>query len=119
MTFSVNTLTYTADKFSPDSVGYIGPAHTASVKDQFQLARVAAKPTTLFSGVARSSIKLTRTLTLTGALTPTGEAIIQVSVSIPVGASNAAVEAMCSDVGAFLDTANLGETVAKTQKIVF
>jgi hypothetical protein len=118
MALTVNAKTFTADKFSPDSVGYFGPAHTASVKDDIQVARVAAKPTTVFSGVARTSVKLTRTLTLTGALTPTGEAIVQISMSMPVGSAGADVDSMLNDLGSHLSSAS-GKLVAKNQQIVF
>jgi hypothetical protein len=118
MALTVNAKTFTADKFSPDNIGYFGPAHTASVKDDIQLARVSAKPTTLFSGVARSSSKLTRTLTLTGSLTPTGEAIVQISVSIPVGAAGADVDSMLNDLGSYLSGAS-AKLVAKNQQISF
>jgi len=118
MALTVNAKTFTADKFGPDSIGYFGPAHTASVKDDIQLARTNAKPTTLFSGVARSSAKLTRTLTLTGALTPTGEAIVQINMSVPVGAAGADVDGMLNDLGSFLSSAD-GKLVAKNLKISF
>lgn len=118
MSLTVNAKTFAADKFGPDSIGYFGPAHTASVKDDIQLARVAAKPTTLFSGVARSSAKLTRTLTLTGSLTPTGEAIVAINISVPVGAAGADVDAMLNDLGSFLSGAS-AKLVAKNQQISF
>jgi hypothetical protein len=118
MALTVNAKTFTADKFSPDNIGYFGPAHTASVKDDIQLARVSAKPTTLFSGVARSSAKLTRTLTLTGSLTPTGEAIVQINISAPVGFAGADIDSMLNDLGSFLSSAS-GKLVAKNQQISF
>jgi len=118
MSLTFNTKTYTADKYNSDAIGYVGAAHTLSVKDDFQLARVAPKPTTTFSGVGRSSAKLTRTLTLTNALTTTGDAIVQVSISVPVGAASADVDAMLNDVGAFLSGAN-SKTLAENLNISY
>lgn len=76
MSLSINAKTYTADSFQKDIVGYIGTLKTVTVKDDTVLKRTAPKPTTVFSGVGKTSAKLTRTLTLTGALTPTGDAIL-------------------------------------------
>jgi hypothetical protein len=105
MTLSVNSKTFTADSFAANAIGYNGPAHTLSVKDDIRLGRTAPKATTVFSGVGRTSAKLTRTLTLTGALTTTGEAILEISASIPVGAASADVDAICNDMGAYLSSA--------------
>lgn len=116
MTMTVNAKTFTADKVGPDSVGYIGPAHTLSLLDDIQVGRVVAKPTATFSGVARSSSKLTRTLTLTGALTPSGNAICQINVSIPVGAASADIDAILNDMGSHLSSATF-KTIVKNQQI--
>lgn len=102
MSLSVNAKTYTADSFSANAVQYNGPAKTLTIKDDIVLKKTSPKPTSLFSGVSRANLKLTRTLTLTGALTPTGEAILEVSLSVPVGASSANVNTMIDDVGAWL-----------------
>lgn len=118
MSLSINTKTYTGDNFAPDSVGYKGPNHTLSVTDFLSLSRVLPKPTTVFSGVARSQAKLTRTLTLTGALTPTGSAIFQVSSSVPVGASSTDIDAICDDMGAYIASADF-KTALKQQKISY
>lgn len=118
MSLTINAKTYTADSFNANLVGYIGPLKTASVKDDTKLSRVAAKPTVTFSGVSRTDAKLTRTLTLTGALTPTGDAIVDINVSIPVGYTGADVDSMLNDFGAFLASADF-KTHVKTQKIAF
>lgn len=118
MSLTVNAKTYTADAFGSNSVGYIGPAKTASVKDDLILRRTAAKPTSTFSGVARAQAKLTRTLTLTGAKTPTWEAIADVLVSIPVGYTAADVDAICNDLGAWVASADF-KSLLKQQKINF
>jgi len=118
MSLVFNTKTYNADKFGADAVGYIGALKTLSVHDDLGLARVAPKPTATFSGVSRTSAKLTRTLTLTGALTPTGQAILQISVSVPVGTASADIDALLNDMGALLSGADF-KTHVKTQKISF
>lgn len=118
MSLTVNASTYTADSFQKDQVSYIGPAKTVSVKDDVRLARTAPKPTALFSGVARTSAKLTRTLPLTGALTPTGDAIVDIQVSVPVGHSAANVDTLLNDMGALLSSASF-KTHVKSQQVSF
>ncbi len=116
MTLSVNSKTFTADTIAANAVGYNGPAHTISVKDDIRLSRVLPKPTVTFSGVGRTSAKLTRTLTLTGALTTTWDGILDVQISIPVGAASADIDAMLNDMGAFLSSAS-GKTHVKLQQL--
>lgn len=102
MSLSVNTKTYAPDSYRPDSVRYVGPLNTVSVKDAMVLARTQPKPTTEFSGVGRTMAKLTRTLPLTGALTPTADGILEINAQIPVGAASADVDALAADVGAWI-----------------
>lgn len=118
MSLSINAKTYSADSFGANAVGYIGPSHTQSVKDDFRLSRVLAKPTTVFSGVGRTAGKLTRTLTLTGALTTTGDAIAEFSVSMPIGAASADIDAVLNDLGAFIASASY-KLVVKNQQVSF
>jgi len=118
MTLAVNAGTYTADSFQRDQVGYIGAAKTTSVKDDVVLKRTPPKPTAVFSGVGRTSAKLTRTLTLTGSLTPTGDAIIEASISVPVGYTAADVDTLLNDFGAFVASANF-KLFVKNQKISY
>jgi len=118
MSLTVNASTYTADSFGTSAVGYNGPAHTVSVKDDVRLSRTAPKPTTTFSGVGRTSAKLTRTLTLTGALTTTWDAILDIQVTVPVGASGANIDSLLNDMGAFLASASF-KTHVKNQQISF
>lgn len=106
MSLTVNAKTYTADGFSANAVVYSGPAHTLTVKDDIRLARVAAKPTSAFSGVVRFSCKLSRTHTLTGALTTTGDSISEMSFSIPIGIASADIDTICADLGTFFATAS-------------
>lgn len=85
MSLTPGALTYAADSYQKDSVGYIGALKTASVKDDLTLSRVLPKPTSVFSGVLRTRFKLVRTYNLTGALTPTGDVIVEGNISVPVG----------------------------------
>jgi hypothetical protein len=118
MSLTVNLDTYSADSFGSNSVGYIGPAKTSSTKDDLVLRRTAPKPTSVFSGVARAQAKLTRTVALTGALTPTGDQIADLSFSLPVGIAAADVDSLCDDLGAFVASAEF-KTHLKSQKINF
>jgi hypothetical protein len=114
MPLTVNAKTYSADSVGPNLVSYAGPAHTASVSDKIALGRTSAKPTSLFSGVVRTDGKLTRTLTLTGALTPTGTAILEIKTSVPVGTPAADIDSMLNDMGAFLASATYKDIVKKS-----
>jgi len=118
MSATINAVAYTADSFQKDQVGFIGPAKTASVKDDLKLSRQAAKPTISFSGLSRTEAKLTRTLTLTGALTPTGDAIVTINVAVPVGYTAANVDTLLNDMGAYLAGSEF-KTHVKTQKISY
>lgn len=105
MALTVNAKTYTGDGYTANAVTYVGPAHTQTVKDDFKIARVAAKPTSVFSGVTRHSFKLTRTHTLTGALTTVGDSITEWQTSLPVGIAAADVDTICADLSTFFGTA--------------
>lgn len=103
MTITVNEKAYVQDvPSSKDSVPYQGPSATLSVTDRIDLSRTYPKKALNFSGMGRSRIKFTRTLNLTGALTPNGLATIDVAVNIPVGAASADVDALLADVAAGL-----------------
>lgn len=110
----INAKTYTPDAIGPNLVSYAGPNHTSSVNDKFAVGRTVAKPTALFSGVTRSDGKLTRTLTLTGALTPTGQAIFEFKTSVPVGAAAADIDTALNDLGAFIASATYKDVVKKS-----
>jgi hypothetical protein len=118
MTLSINAKTYTGNNFAANSVGYNGPTKTASSKDDAQLVQTAPKPTDSFSGLGRTRAKLTRTLTLTGAKTTTGDAIITIDVAVPVGYTGADVDTLLNDMGAFLASATF-KTHVKTPQISF
>jgi hypothetical protein len=105
MALTVNAKTYTADSFGLNSTGYVGPANTVSIKDTMRLSRVAPKPVTTSSGVARASVKLTRTLALTGAVEPSRDGGATIDFAIPVGAASADLDAFSNDLGAWLASA--------------
>lgn len=118
MALTINAKTYNADSYATNTVGYIGAAKTVSVKDDVRLARTAPKATATFSGVGRTQAKMTRTLTLTGALTPTGDAICSIDISVPVGYASADVDTLLNDMGAFLASASF-KTHVKAQQISY
>jgi hypothetical protein len=118
MSLTFNTKTYSANQYGSDSVGYNGPGHTVTAKDFLLLKRTAPKPTAVFSGVGRTTAKLSRTLALTGALTPKGDIIVEISVSAPVGVADADVDAALNDTGALLSGADF-KTHVKQQKISY
>jgi hypothetical protein len=118
MSLTINTKTYTADAFGNNAVGYIGPAKTASVRDDVVLKRSQAKPTKVFSGVARALAKATRTVTLTGALTPSWDMIGNVELHVPAGTADADVDAICNDLASFVGSADF-KSFVKKQKINF
>lgn len=118
MSIVFNTKTYAGDSFQKDQVGYIGAAKTVSIKDDLRLSRTPPKASVSFSGLGRTEAKLTRTLTLTGALTPTGDAIVAISVAVPVGYTAADVDALLNDTGALLSGADF-KTHVKSQKISY
>lgn len=118
MSIVFNTKTYSGDSFAMNSVGYVGVGKTASVKDDLLLSRSAPKPTDTFSGLSRTEAKLTRTLTLTGAKTVTGEAKVRVLVDVPVGYASADVDTLLNDAGALVAGADFKNHV-KQQKINF
>lgn len=118
MALTINAKTYTGDSFASNSIGYIGTGKTTSVKDDALLSRSPARASDTWSGMARGEFKITRTLTLTGAKTPTGDLRIRVLVDNPVGSAAADVDTMCADVGALIASADF-KTFAKSGKINF
>jgi len=118
MSLTINAKTYNPDSYRDASIGYIGSLKTVSVKDDVRLARTPPKPTDTFSGLGRTQYKLTRTLTLTGAKTTAGDAIITVDVAIPVGYAGADVDSLLNDTGAFLSSAS-AKTHVKSQQVTF
>jgi len=118
MSWTINAKVFTADGNTANAVAYIGPAHTLSLKDDLRLARTAPKPTSTFSGVARVQMKLARTMTLTGALTPSHEGILDLTGSIPVGAASGDADSLANDFAAAVAHANF-KTLLKNLQITY
>lgn len=116
MSLTVNTKSYIKDGTTQNYGLYTGPAKTMTVKDDIKLARIKPTPVVTSSGVATSSLKLTRTLTLTGALEPVRDAIIDISQRIPVGAASADIDVICNDLGAYIASAEY-KSIVKAQRI--
>lgn len=118
MPLTFNAKTYTADQYNGSNVVYLGPANTLTVKDLLRLARTAPKQTATYSGNSRTEAKMTKTFTLTGALTPTGDGICRQEWSLPVGVAAADVDAWCADISALIGSADF-KTHLKTGKVAY
>jgi hypothetical protein len=118
MSLVFNSKTFTLDNFTNGKVQYIGPGKTVSARDDLALSRSAAKPTATFSGLARVGDRLVRTLPLTGALTPFGDASVGIDFAIPVGAASADIDTLCADLSALFASADF-KSHLKTGKINF
>jgi len=117
MAITLNTLVYNQDSFvSADKVSYAGPSNTFQVKDLVILGRIAPKPTATYEGKAKSSMKRVKTVTL-----PNGkkdDIIIEMTVSVPVGALAADVDALRDDLGDLAISAT-GQSLVNTHKLNF
>lgn len=118
MALVFNTKTYTANSYEKDVVGYIGAAKTITTKDDLALTRGQPHVSATFSGQSKAEAKLTRTLSLTDAKTPTGDIIVKTQVYAPVGAAGADIDTALNDHGALISGADF-KSVVKSQKISF
>lgn len=115
MTITVNTKAYAFDTNStPDSARMIGPSNDFDTKDILELKRTAPKPTADFPGVARSSAKFSRTVTINGV---NYTAIAEANFSIPVGMAGADIDSLRDDLGDLLISSN-GDDLVEKHKIV-
>lgn len=110
MSFVVNTKTYNEDaQLSPNAVRYAGPNQTFAATDLFDLKRTPPKTTAVSAGVARSSIKLSRSeLVNTVKQTVIGE----LNMSAPVGVASATVQ------GVLTDLCDLGKSATGTAVVI-
>lgn len=115
MALTINAKTYTADGFDTNSVRYQGPGKTMSVKDNLIQKKVDPKPTDVFSGVARYTLKLARTHALTGAKTASADGSVTIDFAMPVGISDADRDAYCADLGAYIATAGFKASLKALQ----
>lgn len=97
MALTFNSKTYKLDQVVAAVASYFGALKGVGIKDDVTIRRDPAKATATFSGLSQGTCKLTRTLPLTGAKTPTGDATFTVSVKMPVGAVAADVTAFYAD----------------------
>lgn len=100
MSVTLNTKSYSSFRLQADSNQFNGPAATGSLKDEFILRRKFATPTATFAGVTRPGVKFTRTLTLTDA--SKAPMVLDLSGSVPVGATIADILSVLADMTAFL-----------------
>lgn len=115
MTVTVNTKAYAFDtNTSPDAARMVGPSNDFDTKDILELKRTSAKPTADFPGVARSSAKFSRTVTINSV---NYTAIAEASFSIPVGMVGADIDSLRDDLGDFLISTN-GDDLVEKHKIV-
>ncbi len=105
MSLTVNTKTYSNDVArSPDSYRYInGVAHTFQSPDLIDVWRKAPIVTSDSAGKARSLAKITRGVT--DGTDYVGDGIVKIEISVPADAQAADVEAIITDLGTWLLTA--------------
>jgi hypothetical protein len=115
MALTLNAKSYVADGWDTNSVRFQGPAHSTSVLDRLLQKITPAKPTALFSGLARFQVKLTRTHSLTGAKTATGNSTVDINIARPVGISDADSDALVTDLGTYIASAAF-KTALKTSQ---
>jgi hypothetical protein len=118
MSLTINAKSFATESTGPNFGQYSGPANTLSVKDLLRLARTMPKPTVDFSGVGRIQSKFVRTLTLTGALTTSHDAIFDHGISIPVGAASADIDSIVNDYAAWVAHASF-KTMCKQLLVIY
>lgn len=117
MSLTINAKTYTNDvPRNPDTMRYLGPGHTISANDFVELGRTSPKPTATYAGKGRTRMKIVRTVFDAGGLS-LGDMIVDQTISIPVGALEAAKDLILADIGIFVQTASF-ESFAQDQLIV-
>lgn len=118
MSITINTRAYTADLAqSPNVQPYVGAANSLSVVDKLIMYRTYPKPTTAYGGVGRSSIKLQKTMTLTGQPTATGLGTVEVNQNFPVGCAPADIDTFMADLASYF-TLQAAKDLAKSLKVL-
>lgn len=97
MALTFNTKTYKLDQVVGNIATYFGIARGVGIKDDVVIKREVPKVTATFSGLGKGTARLTKTLPLTGAKSPSGDATFEINVKIPVGADAADVTAFFAD----------------------
>lgn len=96
---TINTKTYSLDRSTPDANTYTGPGHTFSQSDKLELKRVYPKAgSDGFRGVARPTVKLTRSVVVNPTTGERRDAIVTLSASLPVGMTDVDVQALLADI---------------------
>lgn len=116
MALTVNAKSYVADGFQADSVRFQGPGKTSLLKDDLIQKRYPAKPTVAYSGNQKYLLKLSRSHTLTGAKTVTGEGNVEIIITRPVGISDPDSDLYLTDLGAYIATAAF-KAFVRTQQV--
>lgn len=100
MTITINTKSYTEDaQLNQNAVRYAGPNQTFAVTDRIDLRRTPPKPTKDSAGVAKSSLKVSRSFAVDGVQKTV---IIDISASVPVGVATTDVQAVIDDAEALV-----------------
>lgn len=116
MALTINAKTYNNDvPRSSDIMRYTGPGHNLSANDYVDAGRTAPKKTADYAGKGRARFKLTRNAT-NGTIS-LGDAILDLSISFPVGMQSTEQDAVINDVAAWLATAS-AKSLFKDQDIV-
>lgn len=114
---TINTRTYNFDGSTGDSCRYVGPAHTFSTADLFELARVYPKPGRNGDlGVARPAVKRQVSVVVNATTGERKDAFLRISGSLPVGMSAADIDALCADAAAFIGSTD-GKSLFKSLDI--
>lgn len=103
---TINTRTYNFDGSTENSSRYVGPAHTFSTADVFELSRVYPKPGRNGDlGVARPLVKRTKSVVVNATTGERKNSIVTIGGSLPVGTSASDIDAACDDLAAFIGSA--------------
>lgn len=114
---TINTRTYNFDGSSENMCRYVGPVHTFSTNDLFQLFRTYPKAgRNGDAGVARPEIKRVVSVVVNSTTGERKDAIVRVTGSLPVGMAAADIDAICADVAALLGSTD-GKNLFKTLDI--
>jgi hypothetical protein len=113
MSITINSKVFALDSSVQNGATYAGPSQSLSVRDSFGMSRTAPKPTSTYSGTARTESKLTRTVDLTDALTPTGLASLNITSALPIGMSDADIDTLAADLASLAATTGFKNLLKK------
>lgn len=116
MSIEIGLKTYEQDTaVNPNRMTYVGPAHTFTIADVLVMGRTAPKPDvrTGFKGVSKTDSRFARSVEVDYDTTQKTEGIIRVETSLPVGTSEADVDALIADFAEWVGSAEFGLLVKK------